>query len=113
MEGYLPENPVDHINRNRSDNKWNNLREVSHSCNSRNMDKPKTNTSGVVGVYLSGNKKSYCSYITINQKTVHLGTSKTFEEAVKARWEAEKKYEFLNCNTTSTAYNWLREHDVL
>ena len=44
VHGYLPENDVDHINRNPSDNRIVNLREVSQQCNSRNTDNRKNNT---------------------------------------------------------------------
>ena len=48
--GYFPENFIDHINRNRSDNRIENLREVSRQCNVRNCGNLKTNTSGIKGV---------------------------------------------------------------
>lgn len=113
MEGYFPEYEVDHINRDTKDNRWGNLREVSHSCNMRNARISKSNTSGVVGVYKARNKKSYCSFVTVNRKTVHLGTTYTFEEAVRARWEAEKKYNYPSCNSTSSAYLWLKERGLI
>jgi len=35
--GYMPENGVDHIDRDITNNRIGNLREVSHSCNMRNV----------------------------------------------------------------------------
>ncbi len=39
VEGYFPEYGLDHINRNKSDNRWSNLRQVSQTCNMRNVKK--------------------------------------------------------------------------
>lgn len=50
MEGYLPENQIDHINRDRLDNSWSNLREISPSCNTRNSTPVINRSSGVRGV---------------------------------------------------------------
>lgn len=49
-------------------------------------------TTGVRGVYYSKSKKNYQAYINVDKKTVFLGSSKNFDEAVKMRREAEKKY---------------------
>lgn len=46
---------IDHIDGDPWNNKIENLREVSHAVNSRNMKKSKTNKSGVVGVYFKRN----------------------------------------------------------
>lgn len=110
MEGYLPENEVDHIDRNRSNNKWNNLREVSRSCNVRNSNVPKNNKSSIKGVYYDNNLKKYRSRIVIKNKSISLGCFISLLDAAKARWQAEVKYNFPNCNTTSSAYNYLKEH---
>lgn len=50
VTGRWPKEQIDHINHNRSDNRWSNLREVSHTDNMRNHSKTKANTSGHVGV---------------------------------------------------------------
>ena len=47
IRGYFPEHNVDHINRIRNDDRWCNLRKVSHYCNNRNTGNRKTNTSGI------------------------------------------------------------------
>jgi len=112
MKGYLPEYYVDHINRKKSDNRWKNLRHVSAACNTINCKKNKRNTSGVVGVGWHKHDEAWESKIGINNKTIHLGTHKDFTNAVKARWEAEKKYGFPNCNSTSSAFLYLEEQHL-
>jgi hypothetical protein len=107
VEGYFPEYGLDHINRNKSDNRWSNLRQVSQTCNMRNVKKRKNNTSGVVGVCWDSARCLWKSQIHINYKNMRLGTYESFEEAVKARWNAEKKYNFPNCNSTSSAFTYL------
>ena len=50
MDGYFPENFVDHINRNPCDNRWDNLREVSAQCNAQNSAVRKRNNTGITGI---------------------------------------------------------------
>lgn len=113
MEGYFPENQIDHIDRNRSNNRWDNLREVSRTCNARNSNIPKNNKSGVVGVCWHKLNNKWISSIMVFGRTVHLGYFDNIIEAAKARWEAELKYGFPNCNTTSSAYNYLKERGAI
>lgn len=49
IEGRFP-NRIDHINHIRNDNRWVNLREVTHQENSKNQSINSKNTSGVMGV---------------------------------------------------------------
>ncbi len=80
---------VDHINRNPLDNRKCNLRICSQFENNQNQSH---NISGKVGVCWSNSDKRYVAYIKVNRKQIHLGQYKLFEDAVKARQEAEKKY---------------------
>lgn len=48
--GFIPEGQVDHINHDRADNRWVNLRVVSKSTNAKNLSKYVSNSSGVTGV---------------------------------------------------------------
>lgn len=61
MTGEWPKDQVDHINHIRDDNRWRNLRDVSHQENHRNMTRQKNNTSGVTGVYWEKAKKKWCA----------------------------------------------------
>ena len=113
MEGYLPENQIDHINRNPSDNRWCNLREVSHSCNMRNCNVSKNNKSGITGVFWENKRKKWVSQIKINRKLIFLGHFTNKFDAAKIRLEAEIKYGFPDCNTTSSAYQYIQKHQEI
>lgn len=114
VDGYLPENWVDHKDGIISNDRYLNLREVSPQCNARNRTKlNKNNTSGVPGVHFFKRTQKWQSKITVNRKGIHLGYFKDFVNAVVARWKGEKKYNFTNCMTTSKAYLYLKENHLL
>lgn len=109
VEGFNPKNlEIDHIDRNRSNNAWSNLRLTSRICNIRNSGIYKTNKTGIPGVFKKKYSEKWSVYIGVNKKRVGLGTFSDFAEAVRARWEAEVKYEFPECKTTSSAYLFLQ-----
>lgn len=83
---------LDHINRDKSDNRIANLREVSGTENQRNMPIRRDNSSGVPGVGLC--KGSWRARITLGGAEYYLGSFATFEQAVAARREAEAKHGF-------------------
>lgn len=82
---------IDHINKNPSDNRKENLRIVTHTGNMANLSVYKTNKTGCKGVYPY--RRGYCAQININKKRIFLGAYKTLEEAIRARKEAEMKYQ--------------------
>ena len=92
MHGEWPKLNIDHINRNPSDNRLVNLRDVSHKQNMQNASKPSNNTSGHTGVYWHKQSSKWQAQIAHNQKIIHLGLFATLEEAVSARKAAEKLY---------------------
>lgn len=107
MEGYLPEHEVDHKDRDRTNDRWSNLRHISHCCNSKNRGVFKNNSSGVTGVYLHKQFKKWCAGIRVNGRQLHLGVFKDKAAAVMARWEAEKTHKFNSCQNQSSAYSYL------
>lgn len=83
---------IDHINRNKCDNRKSNLRECSQIENSRNVGLPKNNKSGIIGVGYDKNNKKWIARIVVNYKDIHLGRFLNKEDAIKARLQAELKY---------------------
>lgn len=85
---------VDHIRgeKSRNDNRKENLRIGTKGQNRRNTKRTIRNKSGVVGVFWNKEKNKWVAQITINHKIIRLGYFINFEDAVKARKEAEKKY---------------------
>ena len=94
FNGSLPDDQIDHINQDRTDNRISNLRVVTNLENCRNKGKSKANTSGVTGVYLDKRTNRWRAIICIKGKNKNLGFYSTRTEAVKARKKGEKKYGF-------------------
>lgn len=111
MEGYFPEHYVDHIDRDPTNNRWDNLREVSPSCNARNMGNRENSKSGVKGVTWDNFSSKWVAQIYAHKKHKHLGHYTNVLDAAKARYEAEIKYDFLSCDKNSIAYQYIKEHD--
>ena len=86
--GKFPNGVIDHINRIKTDNRIENLRDVTISENCKNLPKPSTNTSGHLGVTWC--KGKWQASIHINKKYIHLGRFSNIEKAAKARKAAEQ-----------------------
>ncbi len=93
MDGFMPDE-VDHINRQRTDNKWSNLKAVSRTDNMKNKRLYSNNTTGVSGVRLIGNQ--YLSRIGVNGKKHNLYYGSDFFEACCARKSSENKHGYSN-----------------
>ncbi len=92
MTGEWPADEIDHINRDRSDNRFDNLRAASKTQNMGNTPLSLRNTSGVRGVYWAARQKKWAAYITKNDKTCFLGTFGSVEAATRARRAAAVDY---------------------
>lgn len=76
---------IDHIDRDKSNNRWSNLREATPSENSFNRDIDLRNKTGVSGVHFNTRESVY----TVTYGKQYLGRSKSLEEAIKLRKKAE------------------------
>lgn len=89
-----PDGEVDHINGDRSDNRLDNIRLVDRSTNMRNIRRPKTNTSGAIGVSWNKVAQKWEAHIQISGRKKHLGLFGSVAEARSARLLASKRYGF-------------------
>ena len=92
MDHYDNDNVIDHINRDRLDNRKNNLRIATHQQNTINRSVQSNNISNIPGVSWRKDRNKWRAYIAVNKKQISLGMFKTKEEAIKARKEGEIKY---------------------
>jgi len=90
MLGTMPEKVVDHINREKLDNRWVNLRCVSQVENEHNQyRKPTNNSTGCIGVHRWGTK--FRAKINVGKKQIHLGTFDCIVNASAAYNAAKQK----------------------
>ena len=82
---------VDHIDNNPSNNSLDNLRWASQSENGMNTTINSRNTSGVKGIFWDKRSGKWCARITIDGKTIHLGSFSTLEEATLVRQTRAKE----------------------
>ena len=88
--GVMPK-LLDHINRDVTDNRIENLRPATRAENVINTSARSDSSTKVKGVY-QRSKNCYRADITVNKKRILLGHFSTVAEAAKARAEAEKYY---------------------
>lgn len=93
VTGEVPEE-VDHINGDRSDNRFSNLRAVTKPENTVNKCMSSKNTSGVTGVYWDKRRSKWTAAIQVRGKFLFLGYRETIEEASLLRKAAERRYGF-------------------
>lgn len=96
--GKWPEKQLDHINRDTTDNRIENLREATHTENQRNRAKGKKNTSGFKGVSWITREQKWMAGIKVDGKSYNLGYFSTSEKAHEAYQAAAIRYhrEFAN-----------------
>lgn len=87
---------IDHIDGDKRNNRWSNLRCVSKSQNARNAKRPSTNKSGVIGVCFAPRRGKWIAQLHIKAGiTKHIRREcATFDEAVEIRRGLEVEYEF-------------------
>ena len=90
FHGDWPKGFIDHINGNRSDNRINNLRDVSNAVNLQNSMKiQRNNTTGFRGVWIERKSGVFVAEMSMNRKKYTLGRFKTAEEAAAAYAKAK------------------------
>ena len=82
--GNWPAKEIDHINRNRQDNRIDNLRDVTRSENALNIGPHADGSSGFRGVSWDKIRKGWRVQLRINGKQTYVGVFKNIDEAISA-----------------------------
>lgn len=80
MKGRWPRDDVDHVDRDRANNRWSNIRPATGSQNSANAKMPSTNRCGVKGVSAMPNGR-YRAQIEHEGRHISLGCYSTIDDA--------------------------------
>jgi hypothetical protein len=94
VTGQWPTKDIDHIDQDKANNRFANLRDVSRSANMQNVKAPhKDNALGVRNVYLCewNIPRPYCVRFTLDGKCVYQKYVATLEEAAKVAEETRLK----------------------
>ncbi len=83
---------MDHINGDRSDNRWINLRLASRSQNNMNQKRRSDNRSGCKGVSWRADTEKWHARITVKGRVILLGNFTDKAQAIAARRAAEPIY---------------------
>jgi hypothetical protein len=88
MTGAWPKSQIDHINRDKLNNRWVNLREATNGENQAN----RATLFGFKGAFWNKPKRKWQAQINCNNKRYHLGYFETQQEAAVAYAEAAKEF---------------------
>lgn len=91
MKGAWPRNQVDHMDGNRANNRWSNLRDVTPTANMQNIRVARPHSSvGLLGV--TRQKGRFVARIRVGSDRKYLGGFDTAEEAHAAYVEAKRRF---------------------
>lgn len=91
VTGAWPADQLDHRDGDRTNNRFDNLREATHAENGQNRTTQKNNTSGFAGVHWHLGDRRWHARIRVGGRRVHLGSFDTPEEAHAAYIEAKAR----------------------
>jgi len=91
VTGRWPSALLDHRNRLKDDNRWDNLREATKAQNEQSKAPSSINTSGTKGVAWSRATKKWQAYIDHPGIARHIGVFESFKDAVAARRSKEQQ----------------------
>lgn len=96
MTGVWPTSDVDHINGDRADNRWANLRTVSRSVNMQNQKRARSyakgRTSKYLGVSFDRSRNKWAAGIKVDGKYHYLGRFDSEEKAHEVYVQAKRKH---------------------
>lgn len=90
--GDWPKDQIDHIDGEKSNNIFSNLREANNSQNNSNKPAQQNNQSGYKGVSFVNRKKPWVAQLTVEGKNIWIGRFETKELAYAAYCKAAEKH---------------------
>lgn len=92
--GEMPRGEIDHVNGDATDNRIQNLREVTHAENSRNQPMKSSNASGVTGVYWEQRTRKWRGEVKVDGQKFRVGRFANIDDAASAvtRFRADKGF---------------------
>jgi len=94
MTGNWPDAEIDHINHDRDDNRFSNLRAATRIENSKNIKRSSNGKSVIYGVTWSESRRRWKASIGSGRNHVHLGHYPDIFFAIYIRKTAEHIYEY-------------------
>jgi hypothetical protein len=91
VTGKWPDHEIDHLNGVKDDNRWDNLRDITHRENVCNKRMYSNNESGCTGVSWHKGDNRWQASIRQNGKLRYIGCFDSLEEAIKARQQAQEE----------------------
>jgi len=105
VNGAWPAHDIDHIDRDKMNNRLENLRAVTRTENQHNHGIHSDNASGYLGVSFQQSRNKFRADIRLNNRNIYLGLYPTAEEAFLAYMHAKIKYH----PSSPAAQEYLRE----
>lgn len=94
MNGRFPDSPIDHLNRDATDNRWRNISKSSPQENARNLSMMRSNSSGVTGVGWHKGTGKWVAQCRVNGRLHHIGSFEEIKDAEVAVKEFRSRHGF-------------------
>lgn len=94
MTGSEPTKEIDHINHIKNDNRWCNLRDVTHKENHKNKSLRSNNKHGCHGIRKMNGCTKWSAVINVNGKARVISSHVNKSDAILVRKNTEAKYGF-------------------
>lgn len=112
LTGINSTEQIDHLNKDRIDNRIENLRISNQSSNQINAGIKSNNKSGVTGVCYDKSRGKWVVQIQDKNKKSIRKRFLSFRDAVEYRYKLEKELSHYSVQTKSSAFEWLENNKL-